>query len=177
MYLGDQAYSSAETSLCQTPATVGLVEKRYGWEPRTINFDIGAGKCPDMLMLALDAHGVDLIAYDPYHFTDDYNAGSLELVEELDGTDTVTVNNVLNVIKEPTERAKVIRMAFQALKPGGRAYFLIHEGKRDSRGRRTSRGWQNNKKAEKYVPEIETVFDQAHRHGKLIVGTKLGEIK
>ena len=172
MYLGQQQYTSAATSLCQTPATVNLVDEKYGWQPGSVNLDIGTGKCPDHLMRSLDALGVDLIVYDPYYYTTDYNEYSLELIESLNGVESVTASNVLNVIKEPRYRREVIRLAYDALKAGGAAYFLIHEGKRDGRGRRTSKGWQNNKKAEKYVAEIEDIFPEVVRHGRLIVAFK-----
>jgi hypothetical protein len=172
MYLGQQQHTSADTSLCQVPATVKLVADKYGWEPGTVNFDIGTGKCPDLLMHSLDALGVDLVVYDPHYYTADYNEYSLDLIDDIDGVETVTASNVLNVIKEPTYRAQVIRLAHDALKPDGVAYFLVHEGKRDSRGRKTKKGWQNNKKAEKYVPEIASIFPAVERHGRLIVAQK-----
>ena len=39
-----QKYSSAKTSVKQVPAGFRIVDKYFGWQPNTVNLDIGGGK-------------------------------------------------------------------------------------------------------------------------------------
>ena len=79
---------------------------------------------------------------------------------------------MLNVIAEPEARNNVVQQAFDSLKPGGTAYFDIYEGSRSGEGAKTSKGWQNNMKADDYLEEIQQVFPDAQRKGTMIIASK-----
>ena len=81
----------------------------------------------------------------------------------------MTVNNVLNVIAEEPVRSNVILQAAKAVKKDGTAYFKIYERDGNGEGVRTPKGWQNNMKAQDYVPEVEQHFSDVSVRGDIIV--------
>lgn len=152
---------SQGTSRKQVPATF----KRVAWKSGTYNFDMGCGKYPELFTHALARKGVHNLPLDIPQ--------GIEPQESIDylGShvcDTVTCNNVLNVIRSMRTRLEVIRACHGVLKSNGIAYFLIHQGDRSGVGRKTRDGWQNNKLAAKYVREIQHVFGRVKRQGNLI---------
>src|SRR5690606_155874 len=96
---------------------------------------------------------------------------NLEAVEKIQNgqCDTVTVSNVLNVIKERINRSKVIKQAENCLKLGGTAYFQIYEGNSSGVGKETSAGWQNNSKTIAYMSEISRYFLDVQRKENFII--------
>ena len=54
------------------------------------------------------------------------------------------------------------------LKPNGIAYFTVYEGSGAGNSGATKAGYQLNKKTAEYVEEIQEVFPDAKRKGKLI---------
>ena len=169
-----QQISSADTSINRKrlPATFasltdkGIVE----WEKGTKNADIGGGSF-DNATEKLANLGVTNFIYDPFNRDKAHNK---EVVAQIrDGqADTSTINNVLNVIQEPENRDLVIRQAANATKQDGKAYFLIHEGKKDDVGRVTTKGWQNHRLAIDYIPEIKQHFDTVVKKGSLLIATE-----
>jgi len=73
---------------------------------------------------------------------------------------------VLNVIAEPEARAELIETAAMA---DGKAYFTVYEGDRSGVGRRTTKGWQNNRKLADYMPELQAHFEYVYRNGSVLV--------
>lgn len=74
--------------------------------------------------------------------------------------DTVTCNNVLNVIKEKESRANVILQAAKAIKEDGTAYFSVYEGNKSGEGKQSKDDcWQNNRPTKDYVSEVEEYFE------------------
>lgn len=59
----------------------------------------------------------------------------------------------------------------KAIKPDGKAYFMVYEGDGSGVGRETSAGWQNNRKTADYMDEIKRYFDSVERRGKLIIAS------
>jgi len=159
-----QEISSAATSINQRqmPATF----KRVKWQSGTRNADIGGGRFDNATDYLADI-GVENVIYDPYNRTQESNQAA---VSKISGgqSDTATVNNVLNVIAEPESRNLVIRQAADAIKPNGKAYFLIYEGNKKGVGSPTASGWQENRKAETYIAEIRKHFGSVTRKGNLI---------
>ena len=51
--------------------------------------------------------------------------------------DTITLSNVLNVIKEKRIRYHIVRKCLSLLKPGGTIYISVYEGDRSKVGRKT----------------------------------------
>ncbi len=164
---------SAATSIKQIAAVFGMVEKLGGWKAGANNLDVGGGKF-DLATLWLAERGVRNEVLDPGNRSAEHN----RLVAALAAKrffDTATVSNVLNVIPGVDEaarvaaRADVIRVAANALGRNGTAYFTVFEGDGSGRGRRTSKGWQANRKTADYVPEVKRLFGDVVRRGKLIV--------
>ena len=160
-----QLISSKATSLNQVPATF----KRVAWVSGTINLDIGSGGYTKFAE-ALANVGVTNYSYDPYHLTAEENATAISNTREI--TNTVTVNNVLNVIAENESRFNVIAFAHITLSPTGTAYFLIYQGDKSGEGKATTKGWQCNKKANEYESEISAIFKNVQRKGNLIIAKK-----
>ncbi|HOD76417.1 MAG TPA: hypothetical protein PKJ17_10335, partial [Syntrophorhabdaceae bacterium] len=158
------AISSANTSLRQVAATF----KNKYFTPGDRNLDIGGGRF-DYGTRFLGEKGVENLVFDPYNRSPEHNRAIIERLRGGERFPTVTVNNVLNVIAEQDVRENVVLQAAKSLEDGGTAYFLIHEGDGGGQGRKTSKGWQNNRKAEQYMAEVETHFSAVERKGNLIL--------
>ena len=158
----NQEISSADTSLSQVPATF----KKVDWVKGTVNADIGGGRY-DNATDALELVGVENLVYDPFNRTKEHNDSVSRRIRN-GGSDTATVNNVLNVIKDASSRDLVIRQAANAIGNSGKAYFLIYEGDSTGIGKATTKGFQNNRKAESYLIEIQKRFANVSRKGNLI---------
>lgn len=173
----DQEISSAATSINQTklPSTFGSLTNNgtVSWEEGTVNADIGGGSF-DNATERLAELGVENLIYDPFNRSREHNNAVVERIIN-GGADTATVNNVLNVIKESGSRDQVIAQAANAIKQDGTAYFLIYEGSKaqqEAGGKETTKGWQNYRKAESYIGEIEEHFGKVTRKGNLLIATK-----
>ena len=164
----DQEFTSSETSINakKLPTTFNQVE----WEEGTTNADIGGGK-HDNATAHLETKGVKNIVIDPFNRSPAHNKDAINQVRG-GQTDTATVNNVLNVIKEESGRAKVIAQAADAIKQDGTAYFKIYNAPGDKAGpTQGGKSWQNRRAAQTYMPEIEKSFGTATRRGDLIEAT------
>lgn len=158
-----QKISSAKTSIAQIPATF----KRVDFKPGTRNLDYGGGSY-DLGSEFLREKGVENFVYDRFNRSEEHNDSVLKEVGKR-GADTVTVNNVLNVVAEPEVRDFIVEDAANYLKPGGTAYFLVYEGDGTGIGKETSKGFQNNAKTESYLPAIKRHFNDVMRKGNLII--------
>lgn len=164
-----QEHQSKLTSLSQVPSTLKAVERAHGWQEGTINADIGGGRF-DHFTNELGRRGVTNYIYDPFNRSKEHNHRVASAVAN-GRAHTATVNNVLNVIKEPEIREHVIKQAANAIKDDGKAYFLMHEGtsadqEKGSRVTKSKEGvtsWQEFRKAHTYIPEIERHFGKVAR--------------
>lgn len=154
-----QDIDSSDTSINSklTPA----VFKRVKWESGNVNADIGGGK-HDTATDYLSEQGVENLIYDPYNRSKEHND---MVISRIRGgqANTATVSNVLNVINTPEGRANVIRSAADAVGQDGVAYFSIYVGDMSGVGRITKdtngkKSWQENRKTNTYIPEIEQYF-------------------
>jgi hypothetical protein len=163
-----QEISSADTSLPQIPA----VFKSNVFIPRGTNLDIGAGKF-DMGKQYLERErGVsESVPFDPFNRSVESNQMAVERLQSGERFATATIPNVLNVIAETSARDNVILQAARAIKPEGVAYFQIYEGDGSGSGRKTSKGFQNNKKTAEYVEEIRQHFTDVRKTGNIIVAS------
>lgn len=159
----EQKITSADTSVKQIPATF----KRVDFVPGTVNLDYGGGRF-DLGSDFMREKGVENLVYDVFNRSQEHNDGVLSRVRE-QRPDTVTVNNVLNVVAEPEVRDFIIQDAGQYMKPDGTAYFLIYQGDESGVGKQTAKGFQNNAKAESYIPAIKKHFNDVTRKGNLII--------
>jgi len=161
-----QEYTSAATSQSQVAKGFGVVAKHVGWEPGTVNLDLGGGRY-DHAVRFLQGHDVESHVLDPYNRPAEHNERVKRLITKRGGADTVTVFNVLNTIKEPKIHEDILRSAKQHLKPGGRLYLSVYAGDKSGTGRQTKTdSWQRNEPASAYLETVRKHFPGAQlRHG------------
>jgi hypothetical protein len=163
-----QKYSGANTSVNHTkpPAIANLVNKIDGWRLGTINVDLGCGAKPHVFSDWLYANkSIYNMPLDPY-----WEFEADERLLSVVGATSVTISNVLNVIKEKRLRLKLLR---QAKNLGATyIYITVYEGDKSGKGRETKPDcWQENRDTESYLSEVKQVFkgSSVQRIGKLIV--------
>jgi len=164
-----QAITSADTSLNQVPAlhrwfVTRTLASGYPYMGDAV-VDFGAGKydaAGDYITAQL---GVPYFPHDPYNRTAMENQTALDACKVLNTTGLCA--NVLNVIAEPEARAELIQLAADSV--NGAVLFSVYEGDRSGTGRRTTKGWQNNRKLADYVPELRAAFAKVDRVGTVLV--------
>lgn len=167
-----QDYGSAGTSVNSNklPTGFGLISKRGGWQPGTTNLDMGGGRFDNATEM-LAEQGVTNLVFDRFNRSTEHNRKVAQDVYS-DKVDTTTCNNVLNVINTKGARSNVILQCAKALKPGGVSYFTVYEGNGTGRGAVSKNDcWQENRKTEDYVSEIEQHYRDVKRVGKLIIAS------
>lgn len=168
----EQEYTSKDTSInvAKAPAVFKLVKT---WSPDTINLDYGGGRA-DTAQDYLNEFGVTNLVYDPYNRSAEHNQNVIRQVKDNGGADTATCSNVLNVIKEPAVRLNVLQNIRKLVKPSGTVYITVYEGSGRGDEGPTKAGYQLNRKTADYLEEIQQVFPDATRKGKLIVAHPSG---
>lgn len=164
----DQEFDSADTSINSTklPAIYKMISIPKG----SIGIDFGGGKWNNAIEHIRDL-GATLCVYDPYNRSKAYNKETLKTLRANGGADWAVTSNVLNVIKEPSARKAVLENISKITKPGAPIYITVYEGRGDSKAGQTKSGYQLNRKTKDYMEEIQEVFPDATRKGKLIVAT------
>jgi len=161
-------YTSKKTSVNfrKIPKLFSVVAKKIGWEAHTYNLDIGCGARPSNVTLFLKKYGVTNLPTDPFW---GYSFEDLELQESMRIT-TVTISNVLNVIKTKCSRRHALHSAKSYLSRGGTCYIKIYEGDMCGIGRETMEDcWQNNLLTSDYVDEVKKHFDEVQiKYGIII---------
>ena len=152
----EQEISSARTSRKQIPSVFRWLVDNAALPKGSVNADLGGGKYDDGTEY-FGAYGVNNLVWDPFNRSEAHNQGVLERLAKKPA-ESATIANVLNVIKEPEERDKVIALAARTIVPDGTAYFQVWEKNRDGVGRATRDGWQNSRKAEAYADEVRAHF-------------------
>jgi len=158
-----QEHTSAKTSVNMVPTLFKRVTE-FG----KLNLDIGGGKFDTASEWLLENHGCKNLVYDPYNRTATQNSYALRHAHDLD---TITVSNVLNVIKEKERRAAVLDMTAHYASPDTKVYITVYEGDRTGKGRETRCGYQLHRKTEDYIKEISEFFETVERKGKLIIAS------
>jgi len=171
--LYQQSFSSANTSVNSTrpPAIARLVDKHVEWQSGTTNVDLGCGRYPEHLGRFLLEKGITNIAIDKFNQPAEMNQAAESAINYGD-IDTVTISNVLCVIKEAPVRAELLQKAKRMLSPGGKLFVTVYEGNGSGVGNETKPDcWQENRRTADYVAEIEDVFGRGttRRYGKLLV--------
>lgn len=161
----DQEYDSAATSINSNklPAIYRMVD----FKPGQLIVDLGGGKFDNGVYFVKDK-GATLLVYDPYNRSDEHNQQVLAELKENGGADIGLNSNVLNVIKEPEARLAVLRNLKRMVKPGGEVYITVYEGTGRGNEGPTKAGYQLNRKTADYLEEVQAVFPDAVRKGKLI---------
>ena len=164
----DQEYDSAKTSINSNklPAIYHMITLPEG----SVGIDYGGGKF-DNAVEALAEQGVTLYVYDPYNRSQQHNRAAIKALRANGGADFAINSNVLNVIKEPEARLNVLENIKKITKPGAPIYITVYEGSGKGNEGVTKSGYQLNRKTADYLEEIQEVFPDATRKGKLIVAT------
>lgn len=169
----DQEYDSAATSINSNklPAIYKMVNFNQG----DVIVDFGGGKFDNAVEYIKDK-GATLCVYDPYNRSAEHNKEVLRILRENGGADAAVNSNVLNVIKEPEARKNVLENIARITKPGAPIYITVYEGKGNGQEGPTKSGYQLNRKTADYLEEIQEVFPDATRRGKLITAHNSGSI-
>lgn len=167
----DQEFDSADTSINSTklPAIYKMITIPEG----SVGIDFGGGKWDNAIEHIRDL-GATLCVYDPYNRSKAYNKETLKTLRANGGADWAVTSNVLNVIKEPSARKAVLENISKITKSGAPIYITVYEGRGDGKAGQTKSGYQLNRKTKDYIEEIQEVFPDAKRRGKLIVATNKG---
>ena len=160
-----QEYTSAKSCIKQVPAGFKIVHKYFGWKENTINFDIGGGKY-DLMTDALEERKVINLIFDPYNRSSEHNEATLSICRRL-GADTVTIFNVLNVIKEYEMQINVLNLALEVLKDGGMLFVRsTYMNPNKASGVTKSGTFQHYLKHGDYLKIVKEVFPNAElKHG------------
>ena len=163
-----QEFTSENTSI--NSSKLPAIFKMISLEPGTINIDYGGGRFDNVADYLTQFDIINLV-YDPYNRTKEHNSEVIRTVRKAGGADTATCSNVLNVIKEPEVRLNVLQNISKLVKPSGTVYITVYEGSGKGDEGPTKSGYQLNRKTADYLEEIQQVFPNAERKGKLIVAT------
>lgn len=168
-----QEYTSENTSINKTklPAVYNLIKLK----PGSLVVDFGVGKW-DTAVEHFAKEDITILVYDPYNRSAEHNKEVLRILRENGGADAAVNSNVLNVIKEPEARKNVLENIARITKPGAPIYITVYEGKGDGQEGPTKSGYQLNRKTADYLEEIQEVFPDATRRGKLITAHNSGSI-
>jgi hypothetical protein len=169
----EQIHPSAKTSLKQVPAGFKLVDKHFGWKPNTINLDIGGGKY-DLMTEALKEKGVTNLIYDPYNRSLEHNCGVIRTILNVDGVQTATIFNVLNVIKEREIQLDAVKFAFHSLDINGGMVFIRSTYKNPAKvsGVTKSGTFQHYLTQKDYLEIVKEIFPNAKLEHGLIYAHK-----
>lgn len=169
----DQEYDSAATSINSTklPAIYRMIKL----QPGTVGVDFGGGRFDNAVEYLRD-QDVTLCVYDPYNRSAEHNREVLRTLRANGGADFAVNSNVLNVIKEHEARKGVLENIKKITKSGAPIYITVYEGRGDAKEGVTKSGYQLNRKTADYLEEIQEVFPDATRKGKLIVATNSGSV-
>ena len=167
----EQEYDSKDTSVKILPATF----TKFGLKSTDRVLDWGGGQY-DIAKKAIE-HGYPGIKFevvDAFNRTPTHNDRILAEYAENPAT-VLTINNVLNVIKETDIIEDVIRESKEYLAEDGVCYIKIYEGNdvdgKSGNGKVTSSGWQNNQPAEWYRQFAEKYYQYIERVGDILVAS------
>lgn len=167
----EQEFTSENTSINKNklPAVYRLINIPEG----SVGIDFGGGKWDTAVEFIRDL-GATLCVYDPYNRTAQHNREMLKTLKANGGADWAVNSNVLNVIKEPEARQSVLRNISKITKSGAPVYITVYQGRGDAKEGPTKSGYQLNRKTQDYLEEIQEVFPDAKRKGKLIIAHNKG---
>ena len=169
----DQEYDSAATSINSNK--LPAIYRMVGFNEGDVVVDFGGGKFDNAVEYIRDK-GATLCVYDPYNRSAEHNKEVLRILRENGGADAAVNSNVLNVIKEPEARKNVLQNIARITKPGAPIYITVYEGKGNGQEGPTKSGYQLNRKTADYLEEIQEVFPDATRKGKLITAHNTGSV-
>ena len=161
-----------KTDLGQIAATFKAKDRPIKtFEPGSRVVDFGGGKA-DKAKDFMAEQNVELLVIDPFNRSASHNSAMRkELENKL--ADYGTINNVLNVIEDPDLRKNALLDLSTLTKPNAPIIIKIHTGNRTGKGGLSQSGtWQENRKTETYLEEVQQVFPDAQKvAGDYIVAT------
>lgn len=161
----EQEFDSAKTSINSNK--LPAVYKMISFPAGSIGVDFGGGSFDNAVEYISDL-GATLLVYDPYNRSVEHNKQVIKMLKDNGGADWAVNSNVLNVIKEPEARKAVLKNISKITKPNAPIYITVYEGRGDRKEGPTKSGYQLNRKTQDYLEEIQEVFPDAKRKGKLI---------
>jgi len=187
----NQKISSAKTARIQIPRSFSFLEQYFSQQQGLKLLDIGCGIGNKKFSDKVINIGIDYYGCDPFNISQEDNV--LAINECMEGqSHIVTINNVLNTIKEENVWKDIILQAENALHPTeGLLIVIIYEGAKLSKELsfekennvklpltpiKTRDGWQNRMKTELYLPAIQSILPHSKiinfGSGKIIVASK-----
>lgn len=177
----DQKFSSKKTAVNGRQGKLPAIFKLVTFPSGTINLDYGGGT--EDAQAVADAYfedkGVTNLIYDVYNQTPQHNREVVKQIRSNGGADTATLSNVLNVIAEPESRLNVLTNIKNLLKSNGTLYITVYEGAKANRGAGKQTGedqFQTNMALADYLEEVQQVFPNAKKKGKLIIAPNGGTV-
>ena len=141
------------------------------FEPGSRVVDFGGGKA-DKAKDFMAEQNVELLVIDPFNRSASHNSAMRkELENKL--ADYGTINNVLNVIEDPDLRKNALLDLSTLTKPNAPIIIKIFPGDGTGKGGlKQGKTWQENRKTETYLEEVQQVFPDAQKvKGDYIVAT------
>lgn len=170
-----QEFTSAKTAINGKQGRLPMVFKKIDIPNGAIVLDYGGGnrQANNIAQSYLDRFDALELIYDPFNQTEIHNQNVVEVCEHQGGADIAICSNVLNVIKESEVRINILKHIKELIKPNGTVYITVYEGSGNGVGKATqnNESYQNNKKTADYIEEIQTVFGNVVRHGRIIEAT------
>ena len=163
----DQEYDSKDTSIKNLASTF----TKFGLKATDRVLDWGGGQY-DIAKKAVEHGypGIKIEVVDAFNRTKSHNDRILNEYAENPAT-VLTINNVLNVIKETSIIEDVIRESKEYLAEDCFCYINIYEGDKTGNGKATPKGWQNNQPAEWYKQFAEKYYKYVERFGEILVAS------
>lgn len=172
--VADQKYSSAKTAVNGKQNKLPIIFKLAKFPAGSLVLDYGGGtiESEQVANAYLAQFDCEDVVYDPYNKTPEEQQIAVDKIRANGGADVTVCSNVLNVIAEETARLTLLRNIKRLTKSGSPVYFTVYEGNGLGEGRQSGNDqYQNNRKTADYLQEIQTVFPDAYRKGKLIIAT------
>lgn len=164
-----QEYTSEDTSRKIIP----FLFKKIDWPKLDIkyNFDVGGGRY-NLATDYLAKFGITNLVYEPSRGKE-HNMKVFKILREVGLSDSATIANVLNVIKEQRIRKNVLLLAKRWVKPNGKVFIQVYEGDGSSVDKQTTQNsYQLNRKTKDYFQEIKEVFPNVVLKNKIFYATK-----
>lgn len=180
--VAEQQYTSKDTAINWKYGRLPAIFKLVKFPSNSLVLDYGGGTVESEALATafLSDIGSEDVVYDPYNKTAQQNSEAIAKLRANGGADCAICSNVLNVIAEEAARIALLKNIRKLTKPGAPVYITVYEGekKNQEKGARATSddSYQNFKPTEGYLEEIQKIFPDAQRKGKLIKATNSGSI-
>lgn len=171
-----QSFTSKKTARCQIPKSIKII-RNLNFQKNQKLLDIGCGSSNFLYKKEVESIGLKYYGCDPFNKLQSENLKSISACNN-GNAHIVTLNNVLNTIKEKNIWIEILNQAKMAVnKDNGKVLILTYEGAKLSEelkkeietGKKmkklmpteTRDGWQNRMKTEEYLPYVNEVFPEA----------------